>query len=207
MGDILRRRAMMAKAADPASDWDFVWDYTKGLPGANGLIKDVQGTLVTERLDTDGLYLAIRAPVTKNKVHYRYSNNYTKSVMEVKFRTSASTATRGYIALSANGVDGVSVMWSYSTQYKGIYLCDSSSEGSMTKLESVALSTEYTVRLVLNDGYADVYINDVLQKQDVDISTLYYGDSTQYSFYNPNTGGTGLVNTKLIYIKLKLGRI
>lgn len=111
----------------------------------------------------------------------------------------------------SNGTGGITVRFQYSSSYKGIYLCDygspfaSGDVGSMTKLSSsFALSTEYTIKLVLNGTSASIYVNDALLQGSIAISNLYAITDTVFYLQNRSSGN---MYTYLEYMKLRLGRI
>ena len=162
------------------------WSYTDGLPGDNGFTKEETAT-VTETLQASDLRLTVTGG---NGKYVRYSYDYapTKAVYEVRIKTGNVQNFFYVFALK----DIFSIRAQVSGNYKGFYLCDdASSISNMTKIADMALGTAYTVRIVLDSGYADVYINGTLISSQVDTSTiLSYNTFTGVQFTQASSSGS-----------------
>jgi len=205
MGDILRRRQLMrAEASLP--EWDYEWDYTKGLPAETGWTKQTNKT-TSEVIEST--YLKVTSGGgSSNYIRYVNSNYLTsKGVIEVDFAGVTSSNTIFYISIS-DGTNGLSVRSYYTSSYKGIYLGDASSIANCTKLITSSKATNrYVVKLVIDNGYGDVYINNTLYASNIDLSTIVNSYTlTQFRFSN-NSTGSGSVTGRFYSVKVKVGRI
>ncbi len=143
------------------------WSYTDGLPGDNGLTKTEDGT-VTETLEAADLKLSVGGG---NGKYVRYSYDYTPTGGVLEARIKTSSPQNFFYVFALKDVFGLRAQ--VSGNYKGFYLCDDASTiSAMTKIADMELNTVYTVRIVLDSGYADVYINGSLISQHVDTSTI-----------------------------------
>lgn len=148
------------------SDTELVlWSYTDGLPADNGFTKTTSGT-ATETIESNDLRLDVSGG---NGSNVRYSYDYTPASAVIEARIKP-TGNNFYYLIALK--DAFSIRCQYSNNYKGFYLCDSTAGiASTTKIADMTVDTEYTVRIVLDSGYADVYINGSIATSHVDIST------------------------------------
>lgn len=194
---------MLAGSSLP--EWDYEWDYTKGLPGNNGWTKSTSGTVTEELRDTD-----VRIGVAKSSSYFRYiwSTGNSKAVFEAAF---TMTSNNNYNFMSVgNGIDErMRVRIQYSANYKGIYIANADAIGGMTKLATLALNTEYVFRLVLDSGYGSVYLNGNTLVENHDISDIYNADGSIFypyiQFGSASTSSTKYYRN-LHSMKLKIGR-
>lgn len=197
-----RRREMMKQAGGPLPEWDVVWEYTDGLPGDNGWTKTTAGTIY-ETIQDNGLEVSSKG--SNNNVTYEYPASMSRGVFEVKFHTNSSSQFHFVVGIKASETSGVGIRAQYSTNNKGIYLPDGSTLAESTKLANFALNTDYTVRFELDNGYADIYVNNDLVASAVDISTvLLWNDKTSFRFYSTSSSR---ITGNFIYAKLKIGRL
>ena len=186
MGDILRRRQMMLEKSEPG-EWDYEWDASKGLlqNNGNGWTYTVVGS-TGYACAISGDHLQFRGSSSNYKV-YSYPTNYAIGVLEVEINVYSSNGIM-QIWLS-DGEHGIAVYARPGSSY-GIYL---GSGTSGTKLTGLTNNTKHTVRLVMKPNLlGDVYVDDVLKTEDVDLSTNSYdvtkilgrgsGSGNQYSY-------------------------
>ena len=180
--------------------WDFEWTYEDGLPDSNGFTKTTSGTNSATLRDTD---VRLYVKGSSAAIRYIYGQNNTVSVVEAEFMITSNNGI-AYVTLYDGNSNIIGVRCQYSSNYKGVYLMTSTSIGSMTKLQTIALSTRYKVRLVLDGSYGYVYVDDVLKADAVDLSTIQTSIAdTRFSFGDASTSA---VYCNLYSIKLKLGR-
>lgn len=203
MGELLRRREMMQEAGG-GPEWDVEWDYTMGLPNANGLFSLTTNGTASASLTSSSVDLSVQT--NGSWIAYDYTTFYPKAVIEVKIRTTGSNNTFWRLSLSADGAKGAAVRGQISSGVNGIYYVNNTNISSCTRLMETAYSTDYIVRIVMDAGYADVYVNGTLVASHVDISsTAMYSTLTRFSF---QCVGSGIAKVmRLYYIKMKLGRI
>ena len=148
------------------SDTELVlWNYTDGLPSNNGFTKTTSGT-ATETIETNDLRLDVSGG-NGSEIRYAYDYTPTSAVLEARFKP---TGNNFFYILTLK--DAFAIRCQYSNNYKGFYLCDSTAGiASTTKIADMTADTEYTVRIVLDSGYADVYINGSIAASHIDIST------------------------------------
>lgn len=201
MGDILRRREMMVQAG-ASPEWDYEWDVDDGSLDNNGFTFSTSGTS-TITLGTESTILVAKGG-TDSYARVRYPQNYTSGVLEARIRTGSRSNWYSYISLS-NGTNSISVRPQVSSGVASIYLCNASSRTDMTVLGSCAASTYYTIKLVLNNGYGDVYIDDVLKASHVDVTTILKQQThTGVILY---AGSTSTYQMNIYSLKMKFNRI
>lgn len=191
--NLLRRREML-QASGGGPEWDYEWDYTKGLLDAtgNGFEKITSGGSVSI-IDT---YLRFSGS-SSLYTSYAMPTFYTTGVMEAEILTATNAQMQLYFG---NGEYGVGIRLQTSANYKGIYLGTSLS----TKLVTAAASTKYKVRLVLKGTTADVYVDDNLVLADEDVTTL----TSCYRVYVTGLGTGGASQQSRLYsLKMKFNRI
>lgn len=204
--NLLRRREMVQAASSPSpSGWDVEWDYSDGLPNANGLFtlsKSASRVSISQRSGD------ITLDVYTSGTYIRYASTstpQTPSVFEAKIKPDGSNGSIGHYCVISltNGTGGIAVRFQWTSSVKGFYLVNDSDVTKMTKLTDVSMSTEYTVRLVLySNNTADIYIDDVLVRSAVDISTIVGATTTGLYF---EARGSSHQYLRLYSMKLKLG--
>lgn len=195
MDMMTRRRAMMAGIALP--EWDVEWAGTDGeYPTAKGF--DVTGTASVTLLTQ-----SVRITATSSKfARYNYPSDASIGVFEGEF---AIFSTNGYFVISfGDGSKEISVRMQHSANYKGIYLRDASTLANCTKLQTIADSTRYKIKLVARVNDADVYIDDVLVASNIDYADIPYTNDYKGAIYQ----GTGSSNStgNIYFMRMKFGR-
>ena len=175
-------------------DWDYEWDYTKGLLDANGngFEKLTSGGSVS----ITGTYLQF-AGSSSSYTSYAMPTGYTTGVMEAELYTTSNAQMRLYFG---NGEYGIGIRLQTSSNYKGIYLGNTLT----TKLVTAAASTKYTIRIVLKGTTGDVYVNGNLVSEDTDVTSLTA--CSKISVFGLGTGSASQ-KSRLYSIKMKFGRI
>lgn len=199
MDDLDVRRAMMSGGI-VLPEWDYEWDYTKGLLSENGNGWNV------ERVSTGNSSVSINSNgylrfygTSSTFYNYQYPDMYTKCVCEYEVYMEAN---QNVIRLNAcgNGTYSLGVRMQYSTNYKGIYLGTTAT----TKLATISYNRKYKVKLVVNGPVGQVYLDDVLIADNIDLTTVPNCDHAFISCRG--AGGTARYN-RLYSVKMKFGRI
>lgn len=184
------------------AEWDVVWTYADGLPTDNGFTLDASGTYTVTETE-NGLQITTSGN-SNNYVRYDYSNNDATGVFEATFMQTASEG-RAFITFG-NGVDDhIGARFQYSQNYKGIWINNSSSISSATKIvSSVSLNTEYTIRVEMDNGYGSIYVDGEKLADNVDISPMTGAVTTSFRFgCSSTTSTTALLKS----MKARLGRL
>ena len=177
-------------------EWDYEWDSTKGLlnQNNNGWTYTVVGSSAYAcKIEND--YLWFRGSSSNYKV-YSYPTHYPIGVIEVEINVYN---TNCYMPIMlSNGTHGIAVRPHAGS---GIYLGETTSG---TKLTSLTANTKHKIRLVMKPNLlGDVYIDDVLKAEDVDLSTNTY---TETKIYQRGTGSGNQI-ARLYSLKMKFNRI
>lgn len=183
----------MVQASGGGPEWDYEWDYTKGLldKEGNGFEKITSGGGASI-IDT---YLRFSGS-SSSYTSYAMPTFYTTGVMEAEMLTGTNAQMRLYFG---NGEYGIGVRLQTSSSYKGIYLGSTVT----TKLVTAESSTKYKVRLVLKGTTADVYVDDTLVLPDEDVTTL----TSCYRVYVTGLGTGGASQQSRLYsLKMKFNR-
>ena len=198
MANLMQRRTGMIPP-----EWDIDWDYTQGLPTNNGWERiDTSSSNASQTLrETD-----VRIYVKSQSYNFTYSNPIRVDpvgVFEVDFMFTDNS--NGIIYL-ANGVGpSFGVRPQYSANYKGIYLVNASGIASMTKVQSLSLNTRYKIRLESDGTYGYLYVNGVLKKSNIDLSTMYTTVNTNR--FRISSASTSAGHTNVYSMRLRIGRI
>ena len=158
---------MIAASGDNSPEWDFEWIPSMGNPENNGLALSTQGAYTVNLYST---HLSVTQGGSSNYVIYKYPNTYQTGVAEYRVWLTGSNAK--FYLYFGNGEYGIGVRFQYSTNYKGIYLGPSLS----TNLITAELNTLYKIKLVLKGTLGDVYVDDVLLANDVDVTSMAASD-------------------------------
>ena len=196
MGNLLTRRRELILASGALPEWDYEWDASKGLLNQNG------NGFQYEAVGSGGYacsivndYLQFRGS-SSNYKRYNYPTTYTTGVMEAEIYVTSNAVM---IIQFSDGEHYIGAGLRSSSSYQGIYL----GTGTTTKIVSASASTKYKVRLVLKSGLlGDVYVNDVLQEEDVDL-TDYSGSVIRIT---GRGSGSGNVYSRLYSLKMKFNR-
>ena len=169
----------------------YEWDYTMGLPTANGWSLGKSGT-TGQTIVSDGLKLT--TSTSSSYCYYRPPSPYnaTSGALEAVFKlTHSSSGTgSGYLRLCfSNGTKGCNVIAILSTDasQRGLYIYDDAYPLASTKIADISLGVFNKVRVELNDGYGAVYLNGVLVRSGIDVSTLYYSANTSFWWQGAGT--------------------
>ena len=117
------------------------------------------------------------------------------------------TASEGRAFITfGNGVDDhIGSRFQYSQNYKGVWINNSSSISSATKIvNSVSLNTEYTIRVEMDNGYGNIYVDGEKLADNVDISPMTGAVTTSFRF-----GCTAATATTCLLksMKARIGRL
>lgn len=193
MREELRRRALDAELPE----WDYEWDASKGLLTANdnGWTQTIVGAGGYAPVIVDD-YLQLRGSSVNYK-YFDYKNTYSTGVMETEINAYSSNA-RIQVSFSTGSHSITINLRTYGT--RGIYL----GTGTTTMLQSASNARKYKVRLVLKPGLlGDVYIDDVLRGEDVDVSS----DSIPNIRILHSSSGSGNQYVRIYSVKMKFNRI
>ena len=203
MDMMTRRRAMMGAVSGPLPEWDYVWEYTDGLPDDNGWNKTATGdggaSLITAGLKITGTSSA--------RLYYLNADrfNVDTGVLEVVAKIVGTQSGQLIVSLGNGNGDAVQIRGQYSTGNKGIWACTAGSISGMTKLVSISSNTLYTIRLEKEPTTSRIYINGTLRYTGT-AANKYGGDALNTSFgwwYANGTGNYPVFES----VKLKLGRL
>lgn len=172
------------------------WTYTDGLPTVKGF--EVYGSGGTETMTENGLSISLSG--NGNNRGYSYANTASTGELEVTFRIGSSQ-TRAYIGFGDGDSNIILIRVQYSTNYKGIYLNNASGVADMTNLMTPSQNTDYTIKLVMDNGYADVYINGTLMQSNVDLSTMVTSTYTTRIVDSPSGNNASVLVLKAMSIK------
>jgi len=202
MGSLLmRRRGVMGSPGGALPEWDVDWSYTDGLPEENGFTKFGAGTQSAALRDAD---VRLYAKGPSSNVGYIYGQGNPVSVFETEFMITSNNGIVRFLLFNGSG-SAIAVRAQYSNNYKGVYLMTDTTIGNMAKLQTIAVSTRYRIRLVLDGTYGYVYIGDVLAADKVDLSTINTGSVSDTSF-RFGDASKGAVYCNLYALRMKLGR-
>lgn len=205
MGNLLRRRMMM-QAAETGESWDFVWDYTMGLPTDNGMSL-IGGDLQNATMTGSGLQI-------KDNCVFGFVGNATmeSGVCEVVFRQSVFSNNQfvrafrvgignasygiGWHTYQQYGITKIQVHNIKAGQYKdGI-------QGETVIKSYINRNKFYTVRTTMyTDKTAEIIIDDAIVRPRADISTLI-GSTENRVGIEGSKGDTAIVTS----IKFKFNR-
>ena len=197
MGELLRRRAVMAQADALDSYWDYEWDYTMGkLETQEGFTTDKSGTggssLVSdgEKIYTNNnSYYQILASSSGIHSNLRYMPDGYGTLEVVcygKWYNSTGKGARNLrITLSESSSYRMTIFpWNGKWRLLKAY-GDSSSN---TEIANAANGTIYTVRIVLKHDVADIYINGDKVCSNIATTDIYAGGSS--GVMSQNGGGS-----------------
>ena len=195
MDDLDVRREMMHCGLP---EWDYEWDYTKGLLDSDGWeVERISTGSSSVAINSNG-YLRFQG-TSSTYYNYYMTDEYTKAVAEFEVYMEASN---NVIRLNVGGNDtyNLGVRMQYSTNYKGIYLGTSAT----TKLATISYQKRYKVRLVLNESVGQVYLDDVLIADNIDTSASL---NCNHAFISGRGAGNTARYNRLYSVKMKYGRI
>lgn len=177
---------------------EVTWAYTDGMPTVKGFTQF--GSDGSESMTSSGLQITVSG---SNKYRgYKYTNTDPTGYFEATFRLTTNQS-KAYLAFG-DGTDAIVVIAQYSTNYKGLYLYDGPIS-SATKLMTISTGTDYTIKLTMSNGYADVYVNGSQVASDVDVSTITYsGKDIRVMDIAPSSNNSGVL---LKEMKVKTGSV
>ena len=186
-------------------DLSITWDYTMGLPNANGFtLTQSESGSPSATLEADGVQMVVSGP-TANYIRYEYNTPTPNGTFEFQFKSGSVTNLKmmAHLATDSSG-NGIGVRMQYSNGYKGIYLIDSS-EGisSSTLLKAMALNTVYTVKFVVNNGLVDVYVDNEKLAEGVPVNSISQSTAT-YFHLGSSSSTTASVNCKLMSMSIRV---
>ena len=216
MADLLIRRRLMIPQDEILPEWDLEWvSHDDGYPTTKGFTLWTNGS-GTGSISLTDYYTKITA---KNSYEAAYHLPYfdttpQKIVCEAKMKIGTSSQGGCYLqvsnATSASNYKSIRVRVQHSTNYKGIYVYDTgTSLSTATKLQSASLDTLYTLKVIVDGDYADIYVNDVLKSSHIDLSTTTNTSVTARSYVSIGGQGTGSSNTPtyLREFRMKINRL
>lgn len=162
--------------------WDYEWDYSQGLLSANGWSIGTSGT-ASESLIDSGVKLQ---SASSEYVYARNQAEFNNAVGVMEVVLSANDFRSGnYVNLRvclSNGTNGVQI--AYNNGYFMAY--DNSTFSSCTKLIVAKSKTDYTIRIELNNGSGNIYINGTPVAENVSASSFPYSGNTSIWSQNQN---------------------
>jgi hypothetical protein len=151
-----RRRALMAQKPSE-EQWDYVWNYTDGMPEYNGFVKTKTGS-ASSTMTENGVVLTVPEP-SIDYVIYSFPITQTISgIVEVEVRFDflpSSNTSQGFRLCLSNGTTGGQIM----CPNKGLCLMTSNTPSSAEKITDVSTGLWYVIRIVLRGPVFDVYLN------------------------------------------------
>ena len=199
----------MQMAATPAETWDFEWDYTQGkLEDQTGWAIDKSGTASSSLISTGEKITTLNSS---------YFQIYPRSDGIHADLRRFDTNGYGVVEASASGyfstgnVPNLRITAAASTTKRvTLYPCngkwrvmDNNTITAGTAIADYADNTEYTIRIVLKDTTADIYINGTLVKADQSTATTLYGGINSPMGQNMGSGRYAVLKS----FKIKKGRI
>lgn len=155
MVNLLRRREMAQADSKPLPEWDYSWNGANEKTAPPGWTKTTSGN-TSEGMS--GGYWRVQVSTQYGWLQYSWPETFTKGVIQVNFRFS--TTYGNFRLYLSNGTNAIGVRASHSNASGGIkalVLNDASDVADMTRLASFTVSKTYRLKLVLDNGYADVY--------------------------------------------------
>lgn len=205
MDMMTRRRAMMAGIALP--EWDVEWDYTMGLPttvpGFSLLSSGTGSITMTE----SGLY--IRAGSSSSAYRYYTLLDYgcTTGVMEAVLTIPSESATAnrafGFLQIS-NTTEALRCYFFHSATTDKLRLDNGSELKGGTGVFDFSYDTEMTVRLEIDNGVGQIYLDGVLKKSGITLSSLKTPRPPRFGNANGGSSQSGAVWKSA---KFKIGRL
>lgn len=166
---------MVEEESEPLPEWDYEWWGANEKVAPQGWTKTTSGTTSTSM--SNG-YWKVSVSTQNGYVQYAWPETFSKGVIQVHFRFSANYGNfRLYLS---NGTNAIGVRATYSAATggrKNLVLNNADLLADMTSIASFSRQTSYKLKLVLDNGYADVYwagVNDdfSLVASHVDITTI-----------------------------------
>lgn len=201
MDMMMRRRAMMKSGgAGPLPKWDIEWSYEDGFPDADGLFTKTTSGTASEHVYTGWTQLTCKGSSAYIKFTETNIGYGDPSVFECHLHSGQTNNFFFFMALSADGTNGIAIRLQRSTNYQGIYLVNASTLAACTKLKTFGYDQDHVIRLEINGGYGAIYDNNELLMGNIDTSTILSADATCFQYgAQSNTS----VNGYLKYMKIK----
>ena len=201
-----RRREMMQMATPPVPYWDYEWDYTKGkLEEQTGWSYTILRTASSEMVSDGEKLLApsnnsyINLYMPEGNPNRSFSSGY--GTLEVKcygvwWNNNYAVNLRITAAISSTKRVTLFV---FGNQWR---IFDNATKANCTVLQSASNNTKYTIKIVMKDTVADIYINGTLVAANVSTSSTVYGSSNSVMQQNSESANRyGVIQ----YFKLKHG--
>lgn len=205
---LIRRRGLLT-LGESDIDWDLEWDYTMGLLENNGWTKETSGTASSAmqtggqriqsamnswiRLNPPSAYTAITSGVMEIVASCAYTTGYPGSqpvAASQNLRICLSNGTNGIQTLVNGGNGGASTGVGLKIMDNGTpYLC--------TLISPWVSGAEHTVRLILNNGIGEVWVDGTKVVGSVNASSILYATATRIWSQNSNNQPTILKSVKL----------
>lgn len=175
-----RRREMMEQAAE---SWDYEWDYSNGkLEEQTGWKVSINRTASSEMISdgekllapTNNSYIQIYMP-SENSNRLFTSGYGTLEVTCYGKWWDNNDAVNLRITAAVSGTKRIT-LFIFNGQWR-IY--DNATKANCTVLRNAVNNTRYTIKIVMRDTVADVYINDVLAVSDFGTDATLYGGINQ----------------------------
>ena len=150
--------------------WAFLWSPSDGDLSQLGWTETSTGG--SADYDNTGMKLIVTGG---NDVNHFIELDNSKAIsvgsMEVTFQVHGTTMGTTYFAIS-DGTKGLRTRIQYTSGYKGIYTMDADAIADMTKLSDLAVDTDYTIKLEVNNGVGKAYVNGVLKQDNIDLTDI-----------------------------------
>ena len=175
--NLLRRREMLQDAGEPLPEWDYEWWGANEKVDPTGWTKTTSGTTST---GLSGGYWRVQVSTQYGWVQYAWPETFSKGVIQVNFRFSTTYGNfRLYLSNGTNAIGTRATYANSATGVKGLLLNNADAQADMTQIASFAPSKTFQLKLVLDNGFADVYWRNFTDGEDfqlvashVDITTI-----------------------------------
>ena len=196
---LLRRREIIAAQHISIPEWDYMWDYTQGVPTVGGWTLSKSGTTSTSMV-SDGCKMTAN---NSSNINYNMDSASTsKGVYEVQFyipTNGKKSVGQGNFRFGNSSTCVFVVFYVTSGGVREIRKWNKSGMASGTKIGSFSFDTVYTLRITL-DGTADIELNGTALATGT-AADAYYKGSPRFGIQN--AGGSSIVFQSA---KLRIGR-
>lgn len=211
MGDLLTRRRGLILASGAPREWDYEWSYSSGkYPDQEGWTKTTGGTASVAF--TNG-YMVTTVTDTASYVKWTYPQAYSKAVLQVGFRLTTNKAALVRVFLGDGVSSSIGVRANYSSGKHYLYLQDGSTTDTMTRLGAFEYAKTYQLKLVLDNGFGEVWWRNSTDGADwsrvasnVDCSTMQQNE-THETFFRAQANGSGATKVNWYTAYMKFNRV
>lgn len=202
---------MIKEESEPLPEWDYTWTGANEKAAPTDWVETASGNANGAM---SGTYWRITVTSKNGYLQYSWPSTYSKGVLQISFRFNDNYGNaRFYLS---NGTNAIGVRATYASGGKqALLLNDASVLGDMTEIGSFTVNKTYNLKLVLDNGYADVYWRNYSDDGDwqlvashVDCSAIT-GSSpktlTTIRFTSLANDGVGQ-HWYLYYVRMKFGR-